>query len=195
MSSISEKIEMFEKTIMDDATAQCEKILAEYTEKKRRLVAENKRKADREASEKIKLAERRNAEYESEKISEIEAMGKKELLNERMEIINKVFSAVLEKIENFKKTDEYPTFLKKTIMCGIADVGEGADRIYIDGTDLKYKEILEKEFGISVLADGENIIGGAKVANSVKGIMCDNSFRDKIAEEKTKFLEISGLAL
>ena len=195
MSNINEKLNAFEKTIMEDAKKEADEILAEFEAKKNKIAQELTRAAKKDADETLRAEKEKLERKENEQLSEANATGKRELLNVRREITEKVFSEVERKIGDFRKTEKYYEYLKNTVKSGIESIGEGEKIIYIDKNDSAYKEALEKEFGITVKTENEEFLGGARVCNTEKNIVCDNTVADRLLEERDAFLEIADLSV
>ncbi|MDP4118033.1 MAG: V-type ATP synthase subunit E [Bacillota bacterium] len=193
MSNIKEKLESFEKTIMEDAEKQSNEILAEFEAKKKQIASEMENKARREAEEKLKAETEKLERKANEEISGILAVGKRELLVKRQEIMDAVFEKIENKINEYRKTDEYFQYLKGKIHDGIESVGQGDIVVYLDKSDAGLKDAVEKEFSVKVEFDLSDIKGGARVCNITKNVVCDNTIVDRLIEERDKFLEISGL--
>ncbi len=195
MSNINEKLSVFEKTIMDDAKKEADEILAEFEAKKSKIASKIKLEAQKEANSVLGSEKEKLLRAENEKISEEAAVYKRELLNTRREIENKVFEEVEEKISEFRKSEKYFDFLKKAVADAAESVGEGEKIIYIDKKDAEFKPLLEEIFSYPVVIASAEIKGGARVSNTDKNIVCDNTVSDRLLEEKDAFLELSGLKI
>lgn len=195
MSNINEKLSAFEKTIMEDAKKEADEILAEFEANKNKLVHDMTRTAKKEADETIKAEKEKLEREENEQLSEASAAGKRELLNLRREIVDKVFAEIKKKIADFRKSDKYYEYLKNAVISGIDSVGEGEKIIFIDKNDSAYKEKLESEFKTAVKIENADFLGGARVSNTDRNIVCDNTVFDRLLEERDAFLEIADLSI
>lgn len=128
-----------------------------------------------------------------EKESRFAAEKKKELLKYRDEILNKIYSRLSERLEEYRKTAEYEQFMIKTVVDGKNALGGGKVVAYIDKSDAFMAEKLEAATGVKTEVSDTDIIGAARVKSMTKNMICDNSLAEKLEENKTEFFEKSGL--
>lgn len=128
-----------------------------------------------------------------EKESRFAAEKKKELLKYRDEILNKIYSRLSERLEEYRKTAEYEQFMIKTVLDGKNALGGGEVVAYIDKSDAFMAEKLKAATGVKTEVSDIDIIGGARVKSMTKNMICDNSLAEKLEENKTEFFEKSGL--
>lgn len=127
-----------------------------------------------------------------EKESKFAAEKKKELLKYRDEILNKIYSQIDKRLEEYRKTPEYEQFMIKNVIDGKKALGCEAVA-YIDKADEFMLEKLENETGVKIEVTEAKLIGGARVKGITKNMICDNSLAEKLEENKTEFFEKSGL--
>ena len=128
-----------------------------------------------------------------EKESRFAAEKKKELLKYRDEILNKIYSGLDKRLEDYRKTAEYEEFMIKTVTDGRDALGGGDVTAYIDKADEFMAEKLANTTGVKIEVTDAKIIGGARVKSMTKNMICDNSLAEKLEENKTEFFEQSGL--
>ncbi len=128
-----------------------------------------------------------------EKESRFAAEKKKELLKYRDEILNKIYSQLDKRLEEYRKTPEYEQFMVKTVTDAKNALGGGDVTAYIDKADEFMSEKLEKATGAKIEVTENKIIGGARVKCMTGNMICDNSLAEKLNENKTEFFEKSGL--
>lgn len=130
-------------------------------------------------------------EKNNEDLSELKITKLSTLLKEREKITNKVFDCVKEKLINFTLTKEYEQFLKASAKKILEATGNDTV-IYLRKDDEKYIEVL-KEYFKDIKIDNSIYLGGIKAKNDKMNIFIDDTFDSKLAEEKEKFHETSGL--
>lgn len=191
-SSMEEKLGVFSKTLLneahkisDETEDKINKIITEKTEKKKDEFLEDAYRTIQGGIAKIRREE-------SERVLRAENDMKREILKCREEIIDKVFSEAAEKLSSFAESDKYPEYFKKKLSEALLKTGEGEKVIYALERDLP----LAKESGFAVEAvSDQSFMGGVRVLNKDKGIIADYSFGEALSEEKSGFLQKSGLSI
>lgn len=191
---IERKLARFEEEIMGSVAQICKEIddeLAAY------------RTGELGKHEDDTLAETYNI-IQSE-VSEISVEETKDLSRKKMELKKKlyikrdeynklIFAEARIKLTEFTKSAEYLDFLlgkvKKLVNSCVC---EGA-QLLLKEDDLRYTEQLRKICGdkLKIMADGEILIGGAKLVNEAKNFIADETLDAALEEQKEWFAANSG---
>lgn len=122
-------------------------------------------------------------------VAEYELKAKKDLMSCRGEIVNAVFSGVMDRIAEFKKTSDYEIWLRNKTKDAIKSCGDGNVTIFCSYDDAPKLS----EFGNNI--ETCDILCGVRVENMEKGIVADYVVDEIISEEKEKFLKNSGMTI
>jgi vacuolar-type H+-ATPase subunit E/Vma4 len=111
---------------------------------------------------------------------------KKKLSQRTDEMKDIIFKELLEKLEDFKKTEEYLLYLAKLIetIKSYCKPGDSI-QILIDPTDGHLKEELEKRVKCPLVIE-DSFIGGVRAFLN-DNVMIDNSFQSKFGELQANF--------
>lgn len=188
---LEEKLQRIQSIVNDsvkrkkiDEVNKIEDELEKEREETKRLSEENYRKL-------LADAEKKNNSELTKAVLEMKTEMKKNVLKLREEIKRETFSKVLEKIKEFKSSDEYfDCLVKKTEEC-LKSLGDGEKIIEIDKTDENFKEKLQRKFDIPTRISEDDILGGVVVKKG--GMLCDNSFAEALLNAEEEFLKNSGL--
>ena len=192
-SQINKKIESFRETVLKDAEKKKSELMAEMDQVRRETYANAENEALNHAYNVIQKEKNGIIKERHEKVSKIMADSKKALLKKREEILQKVYGELYIRIDEYRRTEEYKNFLLESMRDGIKSVGNGDIAVIIDEKDKEYIPMLQESSAYPVSADSAEIIGGSRVINRTKNIICDNSLAEKLAEVKAGFLEETGL--
>ena len=193
MGYTDSKINNFRNCVLIDAKKQRDEILCE---------AENYENAQKQAAEKEIFSHiydslqqcRIKLEKEAgEKISEASEKCRRSIIAKREEITDKVFEQLRERIEEIRTTDKYKVYLENCIKEAADAVGEGKIKIFADKRD----EAAAKKIAQNMGAEFEtgDILGGCRVINTDKGIVCSNALSEKLERLRESFFELADLSI
>lgn len=184
---ISEKMDIFYQATIDAANEQAEgllqeckrdyqKSLEEYEENKAktkeanmRLAKEHLRKAvNRQASEEILKAKMTYHAKQEEKKEEL-------------------FALVQEKLDTYRKSDAYLSYLKKKVQEAVAFSDGKEVVVSLDKDDAKYLDMLKKEFHCEWEISDITFGGGIKAVIPEKNVLMDESLGARFATAKEHF--------
>lgn len=191
--NVKEKIEAFSKITEKKAEFQKMKLVKEIEEKLQKGYSEKVEEEVQAWNKKIENEKYKLQQYiNREKISD-EKTAKEKLAEKRKEITEDIMNAVYEMIREYKKTEDYISYLSR----GMADVLKNSQKVtfYLSKEDLALSGSLTDKLGRSLVfkeAD-EDFIGGFKAFLEDKNILIDNTFKTKLSEEKSKFNPFSLL--
>ncbi len=193
MADLEKKLAIFSKTILNEAEAKKEQIVAEIDKKKNSAIEKKEIELLGDAYEDIQKAVAKYSKESNERVLKIEMELKKEVIKKREEIIADVFEKAKARLEEFIESEAYEGWLAEKAKKA-ADEAGGGD-IYVMPRDMKFKEAIEKEIPGSRVFEitNDNIIGGAIVRNA--HISVDYSIKEMLENEHHNFLKTSGLSI
>ena len=163
--TIEEKMEHFKNVSLDNASAKSNDILAAY----KQSLDEQFEKHKETALSKVQAEVRRTVTLHQNKLK------------------SQIFSAVVEKLNAYKKTEEYKKELISQINKISSDFNDTTVEFYIDSSDESLLSDLQSHTGADIKISTVPFIGGCKAIISDKNMLVDNSFKTKLAEEQEKF--------
>jgi vacuolar-type H+-ATPase subunit E/Vma4 len=191
MKIINERLDEFSKDIMEDVNDKKDKILAdieqEIQEEYDREETAYYAKAYDDIQDGLKNIDREKNEI----ISQAIIKNKTNLLNKRVDIINKVFESARDELRAFTKQEEYQEHLFKMIEEDLEIIGKEEIEIIINASDEALTTQLEKRFKAKIKVEKSNIdfIGGCKIFNKQTNAFLDDSFESGLMDQKESFLQ------
>lgn len=182
---------------MKEANEKKKQIIAEAETQHKESIAAGEIRFLKEAYERIQQTVRKIDKEVNEEISKAILESKQALFNRRDEIINSVFENVKKQLVSFRNSDNYKTFLEGRLSAGLEQVGSGDIQVLVDIEDLPIMEQINKSsgFGFTIAESEEQLLGGFLMLNREKGFMCDFSYKTRLAEERSAFLENYGISI
>lgn len=188
-----EKLQHFYDVSMESAREEAQKALEEYRRALDDMFEEHKKEKEKSAELRLKL-ETENAKREINKALSAEQLHiKRKLSKKQQELREKIFIDLQAKLEIFRKSSDYPQWLKEKIKeaQNIADSDE--IQIYLSKIDENLKESIEAETGISIQLLEEPFMGGMRAVIPAKNILIDQTFLTMFESEKEEFNFDGGL--
>lgn len=194
MSTTEQKIKKIEDIILQKAGAKADSIISKAMAQKRDLLEEKEMEFLQKKYKEINTAtldiRRKTTQY----ISSFEIKNKKRLLLKRDDFCNRIFENVFVKLCNFTTQEEYVNMFQEKLKnmkyqdLSIID-------FYIKKGDVALKDAIISRFGddVSIIEDGSIRIGGFKSVNKLTGLCLDETFDNKLDEQKSWFYSNSKL--
>lgn len=181
------KLDHFYQSVIDDATAQSDAILKDYQDSLDKIYKDQKEDSLRKAKVSLQvesdhLIRQKNKALSSEAISIRRKISEKDA-----ELKEKLFVDIKKRVMDFMQTKEYDELLVKQIKDAVAFAHGERMTIYINASDEAKKDQLEKATNVSLTVSTMDFLGGTRVVIHEKHILIDNSFTNKLAEEKDIF--------
>ena len=110
-----------------------------------------------------------------------------------MELKDKLFAEVIEKLRAFKKTPEYTAYLERKIKETCDFAAGDALTIYLNASDAHLKEQLEQSTNTKLTLSREDFKGGVRAVIETKHILIDNSFLTLLNDERETFIFHGGV--
>lgn len=140
------------------------------------------------AAEKEKLKRELNKQLSTEQLH-----IKRSLSRKNMELKDKLFAEVIEKLRAFKKTPEYTAYLERKIKETCDFAAGDALTIYLNASDAHLKEQLEQSTNAKLTLSREDFKGGVRAVIETKHILIDNSFLTLLNDERETFIFHGGV--
>ncbi len=192
--TIEEKLQNFYNSSIDSAQAEARAMIEEHEAALEKIFAEHKETAERQAAAELKAEKEKLKRNLNKKLSTEQLHIKRSLTKKNMELKNKLFAEVDEKIRSFMKTPEYEAYLERKITETLAFARGDSMEIYINPSDAHLKEQLEHSSKASLTISKEDFKGGIRAVIPEKHILIDNSFLTLLNEEKEAFIFHGGAA-
>ncbi|WP_230398747.1 V-type ATP synthase subunit E [Novisyntrophococcus fermenticellae] len=192
--TIEEKLQNFYNSSIDSAQAEARAMIEEHEAALEKIFTEHKETAERQAEAELKAEKEKLKRNLNKKLSTEQLHIKRSLTKKNMELKNKLFAEVDEKISVFMKTPEYEAYLERKITETLAFAGDDSMEIYINPSDAHLKEQLERSSKTTLIISKEDFKGGIRAVIPEKHILIDNSLLTLLNEEKEAFIFHGGAA-
>lgn len=199
MDNLTEKLNTFTSLVMEDASRKRDQMLEAVEREHKERLTEKENEFLQEAYEEIQQAVSDAKKHSNEKVLHEELESKKQLLLAREKIISEVMTDAEAKLKEFIAGGDYEAWLIDKIEKALFEVGKGSKTVYISPDDLKYKDKIQQlgdtgKITVEAASD-RDFLGGAKIYNTDRKIAVDYSFKEMLSEQKSIFLQSSGLTL
>ncbi|WP_434309766.1 V-type ATP synthase subunit E [Hominifimenecus sp. rT4P-3] len=182
-----EKLQHFYEVSVENAKTEAEEAVKEYEQVLEASLEEHRQARLRQA-EMERKAEADNAKRQVNKALSAEQLRiKRRLSNKQEKLKEKLFLQVAEKLNAFRETPEYESYLVKKIEEAKNFAGEDTMVLTIGAGDAALAESLAKKGGHPVEVAAEDFGGGLQAVIPSKNILIDNAFSSLIAGEKEEF--------
>lgn len=197
MASIEERFAMIQKSVMDQAGAEAQKLLDQAKEYKESAMKKAEADVLQELYSRIQdeVAEIRTSATRS--VSQKESKERQDLLLRREEITRSVFEQVKRRLLEFTKTPAYNDLMTEIAKeLGIRCPMEGTI-VMLRREDYHLAAKLGEYFGknVRILADEAIHIGGIKVMNQSSSVFMDETLDSRLEDQKPWFYSHSGLTI
>lgn len=191
MRIVEEKLERFRNDIMVDVVAQKDALLAEFNHGYDEEFDQKETEYLTDSYNIIQAGLKKIDKEKHEILSKATMDNKTQLLNKRSSVIEGVFILTQKKLRAFSMSNDYFAFLVEMIEANLILIGSGEIVIYINHSDEKHLDDLQKKFQCSILLENKNIdmLGGCKIMNKTAGLFIDDSFSKRLDDQKDTFLQ------
>ncbi len=184
---ISEKMDIFYQATIDAANEQAEKMLQEYKGSYEESLEEYEKKRQNAMEAGIRLAKERLRKTVNREASEEILKAKMTYHAKQEEKREELFALVQEKLNDYRKSDAYPAYLKEKVQKAVAFADGKAVIVSLDKDDEKYLDMLKNEFHCEWKISDTSLGGGIKAVIPEKNVLVDESLDAKFATEKEHF--------
>ena len=197
MATIEERFEMIQKSVLDQAEAEAQKLRDEAKEFKDTAMKKAEADVLQELYSRIQDEITEIHTTATRSVSQKESKERQDLLLRREEITRTVFDQVKRRLLDFTKTPAYVDLMKEIAK-------ELGTRCPMEGTfvmlrreDYHLAAKLGEYFGknVRILADEAIRLGGIKVMNQSSGLFLDETLDSRLEDQKPWFYSHSGLTI
>lgn len=187
-----EKLENFYNHSIESAHNEAERLINEHQAALDQLFSEHQETKKRQTAAEL-AAEKEKLKRENNKTLSTEQLQIKRTLSlKNMELKNKLFAEVEEKLLAFKKTPEYETYLCQKIKAASDFAQSSAIEFYLDASDSALSDTISRKAGVPIQIYPEKFMGGLRAVIPEKHILIDNSFAAMLQEERDSFIFEGG---
>lgn len=193
MINSEEKLEQFKSSVLKEVQRKSEKIISDAKQENAKMIIDISDRhfiiAEKQIEEgKAVILSKYSGEVQSCKVK-----ARKELLSHRLQLVEKVFGAVEQKLKDFAASGEYPGYLQKLVR----ESGVQAGEIKLSAKDYERCTELLGEFAKSfaVSCDDALYLGGLKLIPQGGSIVYDFSFDTALELQREGFSDSFDLKL
>lgn len=191
------KLERFREVVFAEVDLQTAQLKAEVEELKKQEI---ELATDNELSKKFNYIQKKASEIRQRYMHDVAKFSldsKRRILEKRNEMVDEVFSSVKERLVSFTDSNEYETYLSNKLTEFNKAHSLTGKILYVSRKDFelasKIKENLK--FDCEVSKSASISIGGFAVKSEKDSTYFDETLDQKLDEQKTYFIENSGLAI
>ena len=185
--TIEEKLELFHKTAIGDASAQSVAMVDEYEKGLNDGFEQEKAEIKEKADNLFKIESERIQHEKNKVLSAVNRDVKRQVLEEKKSFEKILFTLVEKKLQDYMQTENYKKLLVKQINETVSFAKDDQVEIYINRSDEDKKDMLEKETGVKILISETDIMGGIRAVLRAKNVLVDYSFIEKLSQEKEAY--------
>lgn len=125
------------------------------------------------------------------KISALTEKSKRDVYENLLDIADKVFDRVIEKIGAFTESADYADFIKESAKQTAKIIKADDAVVCVRKEDMKYADLIKDCFGghAAVEADSSIKLGGIKAASASLRLAANDTLDARLEEQKTMFFE------
>jgi len=185
----------FTRLVMQEASSKKKAILDDAKKEKDDLLKKREETFLEQAYIKVQDAVRETKKIRNEDYSKAVLESKKQLLKVRSSIMDEVFNKVIDRLREFRKSNEYIIWVEKQLVNGITQINDKEYLILCEETDKNIVDKIIKQHNINAKVEGtlEEVEGGVIIKSKEKGLLIDLTLKKMIEEAKVDFLGYCGL--
>lgn len=191
--TIEEKLQNFYNSSIEAAQANAKNMIEEHKAALGKIFDEHKEIANRQANAELKAEKAKLKREQNKQLSTEQLHIKRSLSKKNIELKDKLFAEVIEKLRAFKQTPEYASYLERKIRETLDFASGDTLTIYLNPSDADLKEQLEQSTGAVLTISREDFKGGVRAVIPEKHILIDNSFLTLLKEERESFIFHGGM--
>ncbi|MCD7775735.1 MAG: hypothetical protein LUH40_09165 [Clostridiales bacterium] len=197
MAAMDAKGNAFLKAINEASLEQRAAMIASLDELKQQQLSEARNEAEIKYEEYLKTETAKLSSEDGVESAKRGAELKRQVIQARSEIADRVFSAVLSRLRDFTESGGYKDFLLNSAKAMTEKCGGEKLQIFVRKQDLKFEQEIKALSSsiVSVNEDSSVTIGGLYGICESKSIKLDDTLESRFEEEKNRFYETSGLTL
>lgn len=197
METQDKSLSIFLECINHSARDAIDSVFKEAEDYEEKALEKAKQEVAQKSWEYIKTESEKFKTQTNRRISEANIAMKKQLVEQRKQIADTVFSKVAEKLAAFTQTDGYKDFLLGSVQKMAGFYKELPFTVLVKEQDLKYSGFLKENIKTlsSVEADDSIVLGGCKAKCPKSNAELDDTLDSRLESQKSWFYENSQLIL
>lgn len=186
--TIEEKLKLFMDISVNGAYEKGQLMLEEYKIGMDKIFEEHRAESLATAETYMRTAKSGIKRNLSKDFSKQQTDIRRQLTEKQNELKEKIFSEVIDALEEYKKTEDYTKLLIKYIRDSISVAQNKEIEIFIDPEDSDKLKYLSEQTDFEIKISESSFMGGMKAIIPAKNIIIDNSFESKFDLEKENFV-------
>lgn len=195
MKNETEKLEKFKKAIFDEVDAKAQEMISEAEAQRDERLEKARHEADGFVQSMIAQIDKDCEAKAVRELSSESLQAKRNVLLSREGLIDKVFSNVRDKLDEFMKTPEYGKMLAEKVKSCAEKYPDDKGVVYVAFKDEGLCGQLSCGGRYKALPSETVEVGGAMVVLEDKGIALDYTFDTALSEQRESFARKAGLNL
>lgn len=195
MKNEIERLEKFKKAIFDEVEAKAKEMISEAESEREEKLEKVRRETDGFVQAKIASIDKECEAKAVRALSSENLQAKRAVLLSREELIDKIFSNVKDKLDEFMKTPEYGKMMSEKVKSCADNYPGERGVVYVSLKDGDLSGSLSCGGRYTVETSDTIEIGGAMVVLEDKGIALDYTFDTSLSEQRESFARRAGLNL
>ncbi|WP_425446868.1 V-type ATP synthase subunit E [Dethiothermospora halolimnae] len=201
MITIEKKLNTFSKLVFEKEQKKAQEKLEEIEKENQKIIESHKEEIQAKVKniidKKVKSAEIKKRQM----ISKANVNAKKNILEKKKELLDKIVDDVTEKARIYTDKEDYKDYLLENILDSLSGLDDKDIYVYLTEKDKnKYgytieKKLMDKGYNVKAKITDEDIIGGGVIINSNKSVRIDDTMKSKIEDNKKKIGNILYNAL
>lgn len=194
MTTDNEKLNKFINAVNDEIDSKIKNMIDNAESEKNIILNQAEQDAKEAAERHYNINYQKNDKFFVREISCSELNAKKNIIQHREQIVDKLFKNIEQRLINFRTTPKYVDMLVKNLL--LMHVSDGSE-IYLCSEDMKYSELLKKAVtaeNLKILVSDKILLGGIMVYNPEKGTIIDKTFDLALEEKKKAFTNSNAFA-
>ena len=182
-----EKLQHFYEVSMDTAREEASKAIADYKKTLEAEMEQHKKEKQAASENQFKIGSENAAREINKALSAEHLHIKRRLSRKQQKLKERLFAEVMESLEGFTKSPEYPDWLEKKIRESLEIAQEDEVQVYLTASDAPLAEEIKRRTGIVPLIAETPFLGGIRAVIPGKNILIDNTFLTSFENEKENF--------
>ena len=179
-----EKLLLFYDNSLDSAREEARKQTEERKAALEKLFREHKEEKLRQAKIELDSEEQRIRRENNARLAGEQLKIRHQLAEKTHEIKERVFADVEERLNQFKKSPDYSTYLMECIRKAMEEMNVTPSQItfYMDPSDAALAASISERCGVKIELTDEKILGGIQSRLNGKNVLIDDSFSSRLSE-------------
>jgi vacuolar-type H+-ATPase subunit E/Vma4 len=181
------KLSRFISAVNEDIDSKVSVIISGAETERDAILKDAQKQAEEQAQKLYENNMKRITQKMTRQVSQSEFTAKKELLKHREELTEKLFSEVLDKLSDIRKSKDYADILQKKL--SVTNIEDGTE-IALSPGDFGLADTLKKcvkAENVTFVQDDSIMYGGFSVFNKKNGTIIDKTFDGAVEEQRVLF--------